>query len=47
VRNGRWVARWPGPAVEWIGKTEVKSLMTYDLMLRDGTVILDAKPWRG
>lgn len=47
VSNGRWVAWWPGPAVEWIGRTRTRDLMTYDLTLRDGTVVRDAKPWRG
>ncbi|WP_127506052.1 hypothetical protein [Actinoplanes solisilvae] len=47
VSNGRWVAWWPGPAVEWVGQAQTRDLMTYDLTLRDGSVIRDAKPWRG
>ncbi len=47
VNNGRWVAWWPGPALVWISKTETRDLMTYDLTLRDGTVIKDAPPFRG
>jgi hypothetical protein len=48
VRGGRWVAWWPGPAIEWIGNgPETRDLMTYDLTLKDGTVIPAAQPWKG
>jgi hypothetical protein len=45
LRDGRYVAWWPGSAVEWTSETTVRELWTVDLTLRDGTVVENAKPW--
>jgi hypothetical protein len=49
VRNGRYVAWWPGPAIESgsrkpSGAEGPKLILTYDLILADGTVIHNAQP---
>ncbi|MEU4427409.1 hypothetical protein AB0F81_42860 [Actinoplanes sp. NPDC024001] len=47
LKGGRYVAWWPGTAIEWTGRSTTRDLWTVDLTLRDGTVIKDAKSWRG
>jgi hypothetical protein len=50
VANGRYVAWWPGPAFDDVeqpsGNADPGLFITYDLTLRDGTVIRDAQPAR-
>jgi hypothetical protein len=51
VRNGRYVAWWPGAAFPTDppapnGKERTKEIITYDLTLADGTVIRNAPPTR-
>ncbi|GIF75891.1 hypothetical protein [Asanoa siamensis] len=51
VANGRYVAWWPGPAFDHdaprpSGEAGPTLFITYDLTLRDGTVIPDAQPDR-
>ena len=51
VRNGRYVAWWPGPAFESGarkpgGEEGPKLILTYELTLADGTVIHNAQPTR-
>jgi hypothetical protein len=51
VRNGRYVAWWPGPAFESgarkpSGEEGPKLILTYELTLADGTVIHNAQPTR-
>lgn len=48
VQNGRYAAWWPGPAFEGgppepSGQGGDDSILTYDLTLKDGTVIRDAQ----
>jgi hypothetical protein len=42
VRNGRYVAWWPGPSTNHNGQETLR----YDLTLTDGTVVRDAPPTR-
>ncbi len=49
VQNGRYAAWWPGPAFESgppkpSGEGGPEPILTYDLVLADGTVIQDAQP---
>ncbi|MCW3014784.1 MAG: hypothetical protein JWO02_1876 [Solirubrobacterales bacterium] len=49
VRNGRYVAWWPGPAFESgspkpSGEEGPRLMLTYDLTLADGTIIHNAQP---
>lgn len=49
VQNGRYAAWWPGPALESgavqpSGYGGPESILTYDLILKDGTIIRDAEP---
>lgn len=46
VRNGRYVAWWPGPDydVAQEGTAGARSIVTYDLTLADGSTIHDAPP---
>lgn len=51
VSNGRYVAWWPGSAFERdpgraSGEVGPRLILTYDLILTDGTVIRDAQPTR-
>ncbi|WP_436533208.1 hypothetical protein [Actinoplanes sp. HUAS TT8] len=46
VTDGRYVVWWPGPAFEKKNGQPV-DFLTYDLTLRDGTVIHDAEPSHG
>lgn len=50
VQNGRYAAWWPGPAFEDTDKpsggSESRLMLTYDLTLIDGTVVLNAQPTR-
>lgn len=51
VQNGRYVAWWPGPAfqsgpLEPSGEGGPEPILTYDLTLRDGTVLRNAQPTR-
>jgi hypothetical protein len=51
VRNGRYVAWWPGPAfadgpIQPSGYGGPEPILIYDLTLDDGTVISDAEPAR-
>ena len=50
VQNGRYAAWWPGDAfrkaVPPSGEGSPELILTYDLTLRDGTVIHDAQPTR-
>ncbi|MEV6306363.1 hypothetical protein AB0M02_43615 [Actinoplanes sp. NPDC051861] len=46
VRDGRYAAWWPGPAMAGDG-ADAYDIMTFDITLRDGTVIRDARGWRG
>jgi hypothetical protein len=41
VRDGRYVVWWPGPAID---RKDQHDLFSFDLTLRDGTVIHHAKP---
>lgn len=45
VKNGRYAAWWPGPAFENMdGPGAPRLMLTYDLVLNDGTIIRDAQP---
>ncbi|MER7420214.1 hypothetical protein ABT346_26100 [Micromonospora peucetia] len=51
VSNGRYVAWWPGAALELdhdqpSGEGDARPIITYDLTLTDGTVVHDAQPTR-
>ncbi|MDI6104693.1 hypothetical protein QLQ12_39490 [Actinoplanes sp. NEAU-A12] len=46
VANGRYVAWWPGPAMTRDPSGEPRLIISYDLTLRDGTVVVDAQPTR-
>ncbi|GAA1652303.1 hypothetical protein [Actinoplanes couchii] len=44
VHNGRYVVWWPGQAFDRTAQGDLDLIITYDLTLKDGTVVTNAEP---